>query len=240
MCETECKIKVDALIGSERVPGFSPPQHRHTWKALARIVAATHELLLERGPDGTSLIEVAGVADVSTSSLYRRFQRKSALLDYAHAVHSRQNQAAICGFLDELEASCPPVIELTTRLFRFGIDNARRSGPLSHALRRAGLEVPSILEREAEAERGFIDRIEEVTLKAWDGDVTDHGRAGIRDTIRVFLPLVREGGEKPGVTAMFPDLDDEALAARLATLALQSSGYSAHRSSPTASQEGRV
>ena len=209
-----------ALDLRETIPDFSPPRLPRTREALRRIVGATWELLLERGPGGTSLVEVAAAAEVSTSSLYRRFRVKSALLDYAHAITCEANQRTIGRVLDEMLAARPDLPTLTLQLFRFGIANAKASGPLSHAFRRASAEVPSIATRENLAERMNQRRVEEVVLALFGEAVDDDVRTRVSDAVRVYLSLLREGGDTPGVTALFPGADDEDIARRLTTLAL--------------------
>jgi AcrR family transcriptional regulator len=60
--------------------GARPPQQARSRRTMARLLAATMEVIEEKGLAGLTIPEVAAAANVSTGSVYRRFTDKEALL----------------------------------------------------------------------------------------------------------------------------------------------------------------
>lgn len=64
------------------VPGFRPPRQERSRATVERIVAATMELLVERGPEGVTIHEIVERADSSIGSFYARFDDRDAAVRY--------------------------------------------------------------------------------------------------------------------------------------------------------------
>lgn len=208
-------------IPTERISGFSPPKQDRSRDCLERIVTATRSLLDARDAADISLGQITELADVSTSSLYNLFDNKDALVDYVHAVHCREKQAEIRLFLDRIERERPEFGRMVHDLFLFAISLTRRSAALSQAFRRAGTHIPAIARREERVESENLERFEQLLVRVWDGEMDPELRGRVRDGIRVFTTLLREGGNTPGVTTLFTGVSDDDLATNLSGLALR-------------------
>ncbi len=212
------------IAPKERIPGFRPPHQERSRRSLARIVHATRLLCVAREAAELTLGEIIAEAAVSASSVYRRFDSKDSLLDYVHSVTCAEAEAELDAFVTETAAQRPGVEALAFQILHFGLDHADRTGPLLHAFRRAGAQIRPIAERDQRMERANLHRFESLILGLWDEPLDDDTRLRIRDTVRLFSGLIREGGDTPGASALFADLDPVRRAARLAELALRAVG----------------
>lgn len=77
---------------SDFVKGASPRDQRlpvqgRAQERMARVFQAAEKLLVDRGPEGTSIPEIALAADVPRASIYQYFPDKYALLAHLAKVH---------------------------------------------------------------------------------------------------------------------------------------------------------
>lgn len=82
--------------------GFRPPQQKRSRATVERIVAATTELLVERGPEGVTIHQIVERADSSIGSFYARFDDRDAAVRY---VQDRFWQEAEARWMSHLDAS---------------------------------------------------------------------------------------------------------------------------------------
>lgn len=61
---------------TKRIPGYRPPRQDRSRRTLDRLTRATETLLVERGPGGVTVQEVAARADSSVGAFYTRFDSR--------------------------------------------------------------------------------------------------------------------------------------------------------------------
>jgi AcrR family transcriptional regulator len=120
-----------------RQPGgsFGPRAQR----TIARIIHATREVLLTRGYAGTSIDEIARLADVSRASFYTYFPSKREVL-LAVGAHSASEMATLIAKLPELGTSRIGMADFT-RLYLELLD---RHGSFAFAWTQAAQEDAEI------------------------------------------------------------------------------------------------
>jgi len=81
--------------------GIATPRQARSRESSARVINATVELLIEKGPRGVTIADVSKRAGVSVGSIYARFGNRSALL---RAAHEEELRRVTEGMLDALAA----------------------------------------------------------------------------------------------------------------------------------------
>lgn len=127
------------------VADSSPPVARRQERSRAGILAAARALVLERGPDGVSLREVAARAGYSPASLYEYFDGREAILGALAQEIGARLFARMATVPDSLPAP-RRLVRLGVAYLAFGRENPQDYQLLFGALRsqrRAPAEAPS-------------------------------------------------------------------------------------------------
>lgn len=90
------------------------PKQRRSRETLARLLAATVEVLNERGLEGATLPRIAGTAGVAPASIYRRFRDRDALFRAAF-MDVLEKSAASIRTTARIEAFKNPTLETVSR-----------------------------------------------------------------------------------------------------------------------------
>ncbi|MGD9527922.1 TetR/AcrR family transcriptional regulator [Pseudonocardia sp.] len=120
-----------------------------------RIVAAAHELFVERGYGRTTIADVAAAAGVATETVYGAFRNKPTLLHRAWDVAVGGDEQDV-HLLDRPEMRAvlaePDLVERLTRFAAVNTAIMRRTAPLLRALRGAAASEPAAAALVAEAD----------------------------------------------------------------------------------------
>jgi AcrR family transcriptional regulator len=148
-------------------------------ESRARVVAAAHDLFVERGYSATTIIDVAAAADVSVPTVYAGFEGKAELLKQAIDV-------AIAGDLEPIALRDRP-----TAIWVFEADTAvellGRYAVLMGEVGRRAVPVYDVLVRAADVEPALADLLADLEGQRLDAAVRIAG--GVRD--RGGLPAGR-------------------------------------------------
>jgi AcrR family transcriptional regulator len=188
-----------------------PPRQGRSRASLARMLDAAEALMVDRGSDDFTLIEVGRDARVSIGSIYNRFASKEELL---HAVHARAmarmaaDQARIT--VDARSRSTTPmalVEALLENVAEFLKDYAPVMRPL---MLRAASDVV-VLRQGAAAYDGMVDSVAAEMLLHRSLIRRPDPEAAVRTLIRVaYAAFARELGfgiaEGPGDSAAWAEL----------------------------------
>lgn len=90
------------------------PKQQRSRETLARLLAATIEVLNEHGLDGTTIPRIARAAGVAPASVYRRFRDRDALYRAAF-IDVLEKSAASLGATARIESFKNPTLEVVAR-----------------------------------------------------------------------------------------------------------------------------
>lgn len=112
------------------------PKQQRSRETLARLLAATIEVLNERGLEGATLPRIAAAAGVAPASVYRRFRDRDALLRAAFKDVLEKSAASVRATA-RIESFKNPTLEIVAReLMRALIAQNRVYRKLLHAFKR--------------------------------------------------------------------------------------------------------
>lgn len=83
--------------------GVATPKQARSRESLAKVVSATVQLLIRKGPRGVTIADVSELAGVSVGSIYARFGNRSALLRAAHEEELCRVTEGMLGSLSALD-----------------------------------------------------------------------------------------------------------------------------------------
>lgn len=101
-----------------REPGFRPPQQERSHATVERIVTATTELLVEKGPEGVTVQEIVDRADSSVGSFYARFDDRDSAVRYVQDRFWQEAETRWMHYLDAVRGGGHSALEVIVRVIR--------------------------------------------------------------------------------------------------------------------------
>lgn len=149
------------IAGSAAVPGFRPPQQERSRATVERIVAATTELLVERGPEGVTIHDIVERADSSIGSFYARFDDRDAAVRYVQERFWQEAEALWMDYLDAAQWDECSALGIVARVIRQYVRTMMADRGKFRPFLLQALDDPqgTLLERTAELDDQIADRI---------------------------------------------------------------------------------